>query len=145
VVKQAQPSSYYSVFVTHIVILGWRPRLAASRLRGPGGMYPLGYIVTLKRKKAYARVEPAAYLFDDALIAEYLSLAAEDPDPDVFLAALSEVVRARGVAQTAADSGLCRESLYKALSAGAHPRFETINSVLHALGVKIAVVVERRR
>ena len=102
-------------------------------------------IVTLRRKTAYARVEPAAYLFDDALIAEYLSLAAEDPDPDVFLAALSEVVRARGVAQTAADSGLCRESLYKSLSAGAHPRFETINSVLHALGVKIAVVVRRGR
>ena len=87
-------------------------------------------IVALKWKKAYARVEPAAYLFDDALIAEYLSLAAEDPIPDVFLAALSEVVRARGVAQIATDSGLCRESLYKALSAGAHPRFETINSVL---------------
>jgi len=101
--------------------------------------------VALKRKKAYARVEPAAYLFDDALIAEYLSLAAEDPNPDVFLAALSEVVRARGVAQIAADSGLCRESLYKTLSAGAHPRFETINSVLHALGVKIAVVAKRGR
>ena len=102
-------------------------------------------IVVLKRKKAYARVEPAAYLYDDALIAEYLSLAAEDPNPDVFLAALSEVVRARGVAQIAGDSGLCRESLYKTLSAGAHPRFETINSVLRALGVKIAVVARRGR
>jgi probable addiction module antidote protein len=49
------------------------------------------------------------------------------------------------VAQTAADSGLCRESLYKTVSAGAHPRFETINSVLRALGVKIAVVVGRGR
>ncbi len=101
--------------------------------------------MALNRKKAYARVEPAAYLYDDALIAEYLSLAAEDPNPDVFLAALSEVVRARGVAQIATDSGLCRESLYKALSVGAHPRFETINSVLRALGVKIAVVVGRGR
>ena len=99
----------------------------------------------VEAEKSLRKGRAAAYLFDDALIAEYLSLAAEDPDPDVFLAALSEVVRARGVAQTAADSGLCRESLYKALSAGAHPRFETINSVLHALGVKIAVVVERRR
>jgi hypothetical protein len=34
-------------------------------------------------------------------------------------------------------------ALYKTLSAGAHPRFETINSVLHALGVKFAVVAER--
>jgi probable addiction module antidote protein len=38
------------------------------------------------------------------------------------------------------DSGLGRESVYKALSAGAHPRFETVNAVLRALGVKFAVV-----
>ena len=37
----------------------------------------------------------------------------------------------------------CRESPYKTLSAGAHPRFETINSVMHALGEKFAVVAER--
>jgi probable addiction module antidote protein len=47
------------------------------------------------------------------------------------------------MAQIAKDSGLGRESLYKALSAGAHPRFETINSVLRALGVKFAVVDEQ--
>jgi len=46
------------------------------------------------------------------------------------------------MAQIAKESGLGRESLYKALSSGAHPRFETINSVLHALGVKFAVVAE---
>jgi len=47
------------------------------------------------------------------------------------------------MAQIAKDAGLGRESLYKTLSAGAHPRFETINSVLHALGVKFTVVAER--
>jgi probable addiction module antidote protein len=45
--------------------------------------------------------------------------------------------------QIAKDAGLGRESLYKTLSPGAHPRFETINSILHALGVKFAVVAER--
>lgn len=44
------------------------------------------------------------------------------------------------MAQIAKDAGLGRESLYKALRQGAHPRFETINAVLRALGVKIAVV-----
>jgi probable addiction module antidote protein len=52
------------------------------------------------------------------------------------------VAKARGIAQIAKDSGLGRESLYKTLSAGAHPRFETITSVPHALGVKFAVVAE---
>jgi len=44
------------------------------------------------------------------------------------------------MARIAKDAGLGRESLYKTLSAGAHPRFETINSILHALGVKFAAV-----
>lgn len=88
----------------------------------------------------YAPFEPADYLTDQAVAAEYLSAAAEDPNPDVFLAALSDVARARGVAQVAKDAGLGRESLYKALSAGAHPRYETVNAVMRALGVRFAVV-----
>ena len=95
-----------------------------------------------KKKTTYKPFDAAAYLDNDAVIAEYLSAAAEDPNPDVFVAALGDVAKARGIAQIAKDSGLGRESLYKTLSAGAHPRFETINSVLHALGVKFAVVAE---
>jgi probable addiction module antidote protein len=98
---------------------------------------------TLKKKKAtYKPFDAAAYLDNDAVVAEYLTAAAEDPNPEVFVAALGEVAKARGMAQIAKDAGLGRESLYKTLSAGAHPRFETINSVLHALGVKFAVVAE---
>ena len=90
--------------------------------------------------KTYAPFEAAAYLDSDEVIAEYLTAAAEDPNPDVFLAALGDVAKARGMAQIARDAGLGRESLYKALSAGAHPRYETVNAILHALGVKFAVV-----
>ena len=97
----------------------------------------------MKRKTTYKAFGAAAYLNNDAVIAEYLSAAAEDPNPDVFVTALGDVAKARGMAQIAKGSGLGRESLYKAMSAGAHPRFETINSVLRALGVKIAVVAER--
>ncbi len=95
-----------------------------------------------KKKTIYKPFDAAAYLDNDAVIAEYLSAATEDPNPEVFLAALGDVVKARGMAQIAKDSGLGRESLYKALSAGAHPRFATINSVLRALGVKLSVVAE---
>ena len=97
----------------------------------------------MKRRTSYKAFDPASYLDNDAVIAEYLTAAAEDPNPDVFVTALGDVAKARGMAQIARDSGLGRESLYKALSAGAHPRFETISSVLRALGVKIAVVAER--
>jgi probable addiction module antidote protein len=96
----------------------------------------------MKRKTTYKVFDAAAYLDNDAVIAEYLSAAAEDSNPDVFVAALGDVAKARGMAQIAKDSGLGRESLYKALSTGAHPRFETVKSVLRALGVKFAVVAE---
>jgi len=97
----------------------------------------------VKRKTTYKPFDAAAYLNHDAVIAENLSAAAEDSNPEVFLAALGHVAKARGMAQIAKESGLGRESLYKALSAGAHPRFETINSVLRALGVKLRVVSEQ--
>jgi probable addiction module antidote protein len=100
---------------------------------------------TVKKKITYKAFDAAEYLDNDAVIAEYLSAAAEDPNPDVFVAGLGDVAKARGMAQIAKDSGLGRESLYKALSAGAHPRFETINSVLRALGVKFTVVAEQGR
>lgn len=96
-------------------------------------------------KTTYKTFDAADYLDNDAVIAEYLSAAAEDPNPDVFVAALGDVAKARGMAQIAKEAGLGRESLYKALSAGAHPRFETIHAVLEALGAKFTVVGARRR
>jgi probable addiction module antidote protein len=97
----------------------------------------------MKRKKtAYKPFDAAAYLDNDAVVAGYLSAASEDPNPEVFAAALGNVAKSRRMAQIAKDAGLGRESLYKTLRAGAHPRFETINSVLHARGVKFAVVAE---
>ena len=54
--------------------------------------------------------------------------------------ALSDVARAKGMAQVAKDAGLGRESLYKALAPGAKPRFETIVKVARALGVKFTAL-----
>ena len=91
----------------------------------------------------YAPFDAADYLDNDRVIAEYLAAAVEDPDPNVFLAALGDVAKARGMAQVAKDAGLGRESLYKALSIGAHPRYDTVSAVLRALGVKFTVVADR--
>ena len=91
----------------------------------------------------FAPFDAAAYLDNDEVVAEYLTAAAEDPNPDVFIVALGDVAKSRGIAQIAKDAGLGRESLYKALSPGAHPRFETINAVLHALGVKFTIIADR--
>jgi len=95
-------------------------------------------------KTTYAHFDASAYLDSDELIAEYLSAAAEDPNPDVFLAALGDVAKAKGMTQIAKEAGLGRESLYKAFAGGAHPRFETVNAVLHALGVKMELVPAKK-
>lgn len=84
-----------------------------------------------------ASFDAADYLNDEETIAAYLTAALEDPNPDVFLAAVRDVARARGMAQLAKDAGLGRESLYKALTPGAKPRYDTVLKLLHALGVKI--------
>ena len=85
--------------------------------------------------------DASRYLTDDAAIAEYLTAVLEMNDSDLLLLALGDVARARGMAQIAKETGLGRESLYKALSPGAKPRFDTILKVAHALGVKLTAQV----
>ena len=81
--------------------------------------------------------DAADYLNNDETIAEYLTAALEDPNPDVFLVAVRDVARARGIAQVAKDAGLGRESLYKALTPGAKPRYDTVLRLLHAMGIQL--------
>ncbi len=80
--------------------------------------------------------DAARYLDEDEAIAEYMTAVLETNDPDLLLLALSDVARAKGMAQVAKDEGLGRESLYKALAPGAKSRFETVMKVTKALGVK---------
>lgn len=90
-------------------------------------------------KEKITDFDPAAYLDSEETIAEYLTAILEENDPDLLLSALSDVAKARGMSIVARESGLGRESLYKALAPGAKPRFETIMKVMHALGVKLTV------
>lgn len=81
--------------------------------------------------------DAADYLDNEIVIAEYLNAALEDKNPDVFLIAISDVAKARGMSKLAKDAGLGRESLYKALAPGAKPRYDTILKLLKALGVEL--------
>lgn len=83
--------------------------------------------------------DAAQYLTSETDIAEYINAILEFDDPDLLLLSLSDVARARGMAQVAQDAGLGRESLYKALSPGAKPRLDTIMKVTKALGVRLRV------
>lgn len=90
-----------------------------------------------KKPSTLVPFDAARYLTDDAAVAEYMTAILETEDSDLLLLALGDIARARGMAQVAKDSGLGRESLYKALAPGAKPRFETILKVARALGVRL--------
>ena len=77
-------------------------------------------------------------------IAAYLEAAFEGGDPQLISAALGDVARARGMTELSRETGLSRESLYRALSADGHPEFSTVLKVLNAFGVRLeAKPVER--
>jgi probable addiction module antidote protein len=91
-----------------------------------------------KSKTKLVPFDAARYLTDDEAIAEYMTAVLETGDADLLLLALSDIARAKGMAQVAKDAGLGRESLYKALAPGAKPRFDTVLKVARALGVRFS-------
>ena len=83
-------------------------------------------------------LNPVEMLRDDE-IASFLTEAYQDDDPAVCIIALGDVVKHRGVAELARQTGLNRESLYKAFNGKVQPRWDTVHRLLKALGVKLAV------
>lgn len=81
--------------------------------------------------------DAAEYLETPEDMAAYLEAAFEDGEPAVVVKALGAIARARGMSQIARDTGLGRESLYKALSPEGNPEFATVLKVVRALGLKL--------
>lgn len=79
------------------------------------------------------------YLKTEKDIAAYLSAVLEDGDPALFVAAIGDIARAKGMTEIAKKSGVTRESLYRALKVEARPRFETVTRVVQALGMKLSI------
>lgn len=79
----------------------------------------------------------ADYLNTEAEIVAYIDAAFEDGDPALIAAALGDVARAKGMTKVAAEAGLGRESLYKALSPGGNPELATVVRVMRALGLRL--------
>ena len=79
----------------------------------------------------------AKQLRSEGDIAAYVTMVIEEGDDAELAHALGVAARARGMSEIAKAAGLTREGLYKALRRGAHPRFDTINRVCAALGVRL--------
>jgi probable addiction module antidote protein len=72
-------------------------------------------------------------------MAAYLDAWLEEaPDDAAGIAkALGDIARAKGMSQVAKETGLSRESLYRALSAEGNPSFATVLKVARALGFRL--------
>jgi probable addiction module antidote protein len=81
--------------------------------------------------------DAAPYLDSEASIAAYLTDILQANDAALLAAALGDLARARGMTEIAKSAGITREALYKALRSGSAPRFDTVNRVCAALGVRL--------
>jgi probable addiction module antidote protein len=70
-------------------------------------------------------------------MAACLDAALEEGDPALVAAALGDIARAKGMTDIARQTGLGRESLYKALSPEGNPEFITVLKVIRALGLRL--------
>ncbi len=79
------------------------------------------------------------HLKSDEMILAYLAAAFEDGDSALIRSALNDVVRARGIANMSAATGMPRASIYKALSENGNPTLETLLALTKALGFRLSV------
>lgn len=91
------------------------------------------------KKTKTTRYDVAEHLRTPAEMAAYLESVLEESNGDasVVAKAIGDIARAKGMSQVAKDSGLSRESLYKALSGERSPGIDTILKVIRALGIKL--------
>lgn len=89
--------------------------------------------------KEISKFDIAEYLDSDEMIAEYLNTIMEEGNTEDIIVALGHVAKARGMSKIAEETGMSRPSLYKALSQGSKPQFDTVLKVMRALGVNLHV------
>ncbi len=85
------------------------------------------------------KLDIADYLDSKEMIAEYLNTVLEEGNSSDVIIAIGHIAKAIGMTKIAEETGLSRPSLYKALSDGAKPQFETIMKVLKAIGGQIRI------
>lgn len=81
--------------------------------------------------------DPARHLKSNADMAAYLEAALEGGDPAVIVAMLGDIARSCGMSEIARETGLGRESLYKALSGDGNPALATVLQVIRAVGLRL--------
>jgi len=74
---------------------------------------------------------------DPELASEYLNAAIEDGDVRVFLLALGQITKARGMSNVSKTTGLNRENIYRIVSDKGNPRIKSVAALLSAVGLRL--------
>ena len=88
--------------------------------------------------------DAADYLQTEEDMAAYLEAALAEGDAALVATALGDIARAKGMSGVARETGLGRESLYKALSSEGNPELATVMKVMHALGLRFHAAASSR-
>lgn len=99
------------------------------------------------KKTITTRYDVADHLRTPEEMAAYIEATFEEAGSDAasIAKALGDVARSKGMAKVARDTGLSRESLYKALSGDRSPGFDTVLKVMGALGLNLQVQISQPR
>jgi|SRR5271155_2707817 probable addiction module antidote protein len=85
-------------------------------------------------------------LKNEAAIKAYLEAAFEDGDPNLIVAAMGDVARARGgMSKLSKATGLRRELLYQSFSKTGNPQASTLFKVMKALNIRLTTHVSLTR
>jgi probable addiction module antidote protein len=94
--------------------------------------------------KAKIKTSPwdvAEHLRDEEDIRAYIEAAQEEaPDDAAFMArVLGDVARARNMSELARQTGISRETLYKATRGDGNPTLDTVSKLARALGFRLTL------
>lgn len=73
----------------------------------------------------------------DAFLTEAFADYAQNGDSAVLLSTLRVIARVKGISNMAAEIGMTRQGLQKALSANGNPRLDNINAIMRAMGYQL--------
>ena len=93
-----------------------------------------------KKKVEITKLDVADLLQSEDDVRCFLQEALNENDAELWQKAIGYAARSAGMAKIADAAGLNRESLYKSLKEGAHPRFDTIMKVLNAMQLKLCIM-----
>ena len=78
-------------------------------------------------------------LQDPGYATEYLNEALKEGSQEVFMAALRDVAKAKGISLIAKEAELNRESMYRMLSKKGNPNLSSLNKILDTLGLTLTI------